>query len=1114
MSKTVFLSLAFLLAVTTAAPAAALPIPAEYVPNEIIVKFRGTVANTVEEQLELKGRSSELNLSQDLDELNARYRVRKIKPLFKNFRQKRQRLKALQEGSGAFPTRKEKRILRRLSRAPKDAKVPDLDRIYKLELELDEGQSLEEVVAAYQSHPGVEYAELNYIVSVDLAPNDPLYPLQWSLDNTGQDYPASGKYNPPPGTADCDINAPEAWDITTGSYDVVVAVPDTGVDYTHRDLDDNMWVNEAEVNGITGVDDDENGYIDDIYGYDIIHGDGDPKDDHGHGTHCAGIIAAEGDNSLDIAGVCWNARIMALKFLNAGGSGTVSDAIEALYYAVENGADIISCSWGGYFYVRAEEEAVDYAHSQGVITVASAGNDAATYHRYPAYYDHAIAVAATNSNDEKAPFSNYGDWVDIAAPGVDILSLRAAGTSWGTIYDDYTTVSSGTSAACPHIAGVAALIISKRPDAHFQYVTERLLQSTDEVSSPGMGGGRVNAFKALRYGFEGVITLNRDFYLCDDVVSIELLDLDLIGEGTEQVTVLTDGGDFETVLLNEGSYALGTFRGTISTASGVPDTEDGTVQVSHGQIIAAIYYDVNDSNGEPATTDDIAEADCLPPVIFNVQVGVPGREPRVTVETDEPTTARVLCGLACGGPYDIIRTDSHLAATHTIKLTGVSPATDYFFIVEVTDVVDYVTVDSNTGQCYEFTTTGLDDDIYIPAQCSSIQEAVDNSWEGRTVWISPGTYTGQGNRDIDFRGRAITVKSENGPQDCIVDCQNAGGGFYFHSGEMELSVLSGLTITNGSGEGTAIYCDDRTEPTITNCIVIGNAGDGIYCDHESRPTIANCAVVDNGGVGIEAWGMESATITNCTIAQNGAYGIYSRFGGSTITNCISWGNDRDGIYGAMPYVTYSNIEGGYPGEGNIDVDPCFVQLGYWADANDPNIIVKPSDPNAVWVDGDYHLRPGSPCIDAGARRPVRELPETDVDGRSRVINHRIDMGAYEFIYIPDIPVAATMRFTPQMLSCSSNIKWIKANFVLPDGIWPQFVDVDAQAVANSMEIYSEYVKVFGGNDALVRIEAAFDREDFCNKLTDANDGSLEITVVGFFTNGQYFYGTDTIKIID
>ena len=124
----------------------------------------------------------------------------------------------IQEKSEAFLTQKEKRILERLRRAPKDAKVPDLDRIYKLELELDKGQSLEEVVEAYQSHPGVEYAELNYIVSVDLAPNDPLYPLQWSLDNTGQDYPASGKYNSPPGTADCDINAPEAWDISTGSY--------------------------------------------------------------------------------------------------------------------------------------------------------------------------------------------------------------------------------------------------------------------------------------------------------------------------------------------------------------------------------------------------------------------------------------------------------------------------------------------------------------------------------------------------------------------------------------------------------------------------------------------------------------------------------------------------------------------------------------------------------------------------------------------------------------------------------------------------------------------------------------------------------------------------------
>jgi subtilisin family serine protease len=200
-------------------------------------------------------------LSKELDELNERYRVRKIKPLFKNFRQSRKKLKALQQKPEAFLGQKENRILRRLKRAPKDAKVPTLDRIYKLEL--DEGQSLEEVVSAYRSNPDIEYAELNYIVSIELTPNDPLYPLQWPLNNTGQMYPESGNYNHPPGTPGSDVNATQAWDITTGSHDVIVAVIDSGVDYTHRDLDDNMWVNEAELNGTDGVDDDGNGYIDD-----------------------------------------------------------------------------------------------------------------------------------------------------------------------------------------------------------------------------------------------------------------------------------------------------------------------------------------------------------------------------------------------------------------------------------------------------------------------------------------------------------------------------------------------------------------------------------------------------------------------------------------------------------------------------------------------------------------------------------------------------------------------------------------------------------------------------------------------------------------------------------
>ncbi|GAI25210.1 unnamed protein product, partial [marine sediment metagenome] len=197
-------------------------------------------------------------ISASLDKLNKEHRFKKAKPLFKNFRTNRQHLKALLKKDKALLTKKEKHILRRLKRTPKGAKVPELDRIYKIHLDLEPSQSLEDVVAAYNSDPDVEYAELNYIVSINLTPNDPLYPIQWPLNNTGQMYPESGRYNAPPGTVDCDIDAPQAWDIETGSPRKIIAVIDTGVDYTHRDLVGNMWVNREILNG---RDDDGNGYV-------------------------------------------------------------------------------------------------------------------------------------------------------------------------------------------------------------------------------------------------------------------------------------------------------------------------------------------------------------------------------------------------------------------------------------------------------------------------------------------------------------------------------------------------------------------------------------------------------------------------------------------------------------------------------------------------------------------------------------------------------------------------------------------------------------------------------------------------------------------------------------
>jgi subtilisin family serine protease len=930
MKRTIFVSFIVLLAGLLLSPAAAAtaPIKEKHVPNEIIIKFRG---------------KDDSGTSQTLLKLNARYKVREIKPLFKNFEEQKRHLTALQQKNPASLTKEEKHILKRLYRAAKNERVPELKRIYKLKLDLDKNQTLQEVAAAYAASPDVEYTELNYIVSITLSPNDPLYSLQWPLNNTGQDYPASGRFNPPPGTPGSDINAPEAWDIHTGSSNIIVAVLDTGVDYNHRDLQNNIWVNEAELNGIPGVDDDNNGYIDDIYGYDFINGDPEPLDDYGHGTHCAGIIAAKGNNGLDIAGVCWNCRIMALKFLDSSGSGTIEDAVKAFYYAVQNGADIISNSWGGFGYSQALEDAINYAHSQGVTIIASAGNDDLDFPFYPAYYDNVISVAATNSNDEKATFSNYGSWVDIAAPGVDILSLRAAGTSLGSIYDDYTTVASGTSMSCPHVAGACALLLSANPLLKSDEVYDILMKTVDPIAEGiCLSNGRLDLSRAINLvsSSKGRIAFDSNYYSCCSVVSVSLVDKDLKGHGTQTVILTTNGGDSETVLLTEIVSAAGVFKGTISTSPGDANIEDGTLQVGHGQIITAVYEDANDGTGAPATVVDTAIVDCKAPNIFNIRTGVPGREPTIRFETDEPTTAHVLCGLACGGPYIIEGNDSNLATIHAIKLTAVSPQTDYFYIVKADDAAGNETADTNMGRCYSFTTTAPPGKIYVPDQCPTIQEAIDNSWEGGMVIVADGIYTGSGNRDIDFRGRFVTVKSKNGPQNCIIDCNGSETeshrGFYFHWGEDANSVLAGFTITNGYiagswyvGIGGAILCTNNSSPAITNCILKGNSagwdGGGIN-NLSSSPTITNCTFISNSAIGNDGGGINNEIsnplIVNCSFIGNSAYdwggAIRNIFNcNPTITNCAFIGNSSDDGGGMFYYYQSSPIITGCTFSGNL-----------------------------------------------------------------------------------------------------------------------------------------------------------------------------------------------------
>lgn len=353
--------------------------------------------------------------------------------------------------------------------------------------------------ASLSQLPGLQFFEPDFVMSTTATtPNDALYSTLWGLHNTGQ----SG------GVVDADIDAPEAWDLTTGSSDIVVGVIDTGVDYTHPDLAANIWTNPGEIAG-DGLDNDGNGYVDDIHGWDFVNDDSDPMDDNNHGTHVSGTIGGTGNNGTGVVGVNWNVKIMALKYLGAKGHGSTSDAVAALNYATMMRRDhdinirLTSNSWGGGGYSQALYNAIAASGEQGMLFVAAAGNgdpdgigdnnDAVPH--YPSSYDldNVIAVAATNDDDQKAGFSNYGSYsVDLAAPGVSVRSTIAGG---GYAYFN------GTSMATPHVAGVAALAWSIAPTASYQTIRDAIFGGVDLI--PAMDGitstgGRLNALGTLK----------------------------------------------------------------------------------------------------------------------------------------------------------------------------------------------------------------------------------------------------------------------------------------------------------------------------------------------------------------------------------------------------------------------------------------------------------------------------------------------------------------------------------------------------------------------------------------------------------------------------------------
>ena len=447
---------------STDLPAGTLP---AYAPGEILIKLLpGTVK--IDDPAELRPLATG---DEALDRLNRRFQVREMR-------------QALRPSSTSKTHPRTERLARELSA------------IYLLRL--DGGADVPEAVAAYRSDPRVVWAQPNYLNRPCVVPDDSLYGQQWALST---------------------MRMPAAWEIEQGSPEIVIGFVDSGIDYRHEDLAGNVWINSGEdlnANGVVdesdfnGLDDDGNGYVDDLRGWDFTHApqfaglgdylerDNDPADELGHGTHVSGIAAAIGDNGLGVAGLCWHARIMPLRasFRLSVGSFLEDDDVSAgIVYAADNGAHVINMSWGDPRISPIVRDVVAYAYARGCVLVAAAGNADEEGLFYPGGFDETIAVGASDVYDQRAGFSSFGKNLDVLAPGSNIISALP-GNAYGT--------QGGTSMATAHGSGLAGLILSKDPELSAEEVRSIITASARDLGPDGWdaqtGNGRIDGLAALR----------------------------------------------------------------------------------------------------------------------------------------------------------------------------------------------------------------------------------------------------------------------------------------------------------------------------------------------------------------------------------------------------------------------------------------------------------------------------------------------------------------------------------------------------------------------------------------------------------------------------------------
>ncbi len=577
------------------------------------------------------------------------------------------------------------------------AALSDLERVRSnhlgvVRLTIPEGTDQTEWCALIHRTGLARYAEVSTHGLFQAVPNDPRYPDQWSLNNTGQNSGLPG----------ADVDAEQAWDLATGDPSIVVAVLDSGTDIDHEDLAANVWHNDDEIPN-NSLDDDNNGYIDDWEGWDFHNGNNEPRPVHYHGTHVTGIINAVGGNGIGIAGLVGGigspgALGMALGVGDEVENGDVID--EAVLYAADNGAHVITfaLSTGE---TQAINDALNYAYAVKDVFIDSAAGNGGSEVSYPARHLTVMAVAATESDDTGASFSNPGPEVEVAAPGTNIWSTRPN--------DGYAT-GAGTSFAAPHVAALAALIRGRNPNLTAPDVRTLIIETADDIGNPGFdiktGHGRINAFQGVTLAStsDGVVFFSEDEHSCDDTIELIVVDIDLAGAGTVAVAISSDlepGG--ETVVLDETNGGSGMFRGSIPSSfdAALPD---GTLQVADGDTLVVEYLDLDDGQGGSGVLDsDTATVDCVAPSIADVDVEqISGDTATIVWTTDESSDSRVSFGETV--PPIVEESDGVRAVEHAVDLEGLTECTVYYYSASSTDPAGNLAVNDNDGAYFHFET--------------------------------------------------------------------------------------------------------------------------------------------------------------------------------------------------------------------------------------------------------------------------------------------------------------------------------------------------------------------------------------------------------------------------